>query len=157
MSTSRANAAPKIITGHYALLFPTNYVKACDLHGRDVTVAIDHLEHEVLQMQGAKKEEKVVLHLRAVRKDGTVGDLLGKRLVMNKTNAKLVAAVVGDTDTARWSGAKITLYPTKCRGADGSQVECVRVRARVNAGATEMPGDMSAAPEPQPPEPGSDG
>lgn len=158
MSTGRNAAPAEALSGHFALLFPTNYVKACDLHGKDITVAVDHLEHEVLQMQGANKERKVVIYLRAVRKDGSIGDLLGKRLVVNKTNAKLIAAVVGDPDLSKWSGAKFTLYPTKCRGADGSQVECVRVRARVNATATEMHEDMSKAPDPEPArEPGSEG
>lgn len=137
------------IVGHYALLFPTDYVKACDLKGRDVTVSIDHLEYELLQMQGGKKERKVVAYLRAVGKDGSPGAMLGKRLVMNKTNMKSIAKVAGDPDVSKWAGTRITLWPTMCRGADGSQVECIRVRVRTNTNAAEVPAEMSEAPAPR--------
>lgn len=148
--TSMADQRQGAIGGHFGLLFPTDYVKACDLKSRDVTVSIDHLEYEVLQMQGGKKERKVVAYLRAVGKDGKPGALLGKRLVMNKTNMKSVAKVAGDPDVSKWAGVKVTLWPTMCRGADGSQVECIRVRVRTNASAAEVPDEMSVAPDPRP-------
>lgn len=144
------NQAKREITGHVGLLFPTDYVKACDLHSKDVTVAIDHLEMETLQTQGGRKEDKPVIYLRAITKDGTPGKLLGKRLVMNKTNGKSIVKVAGSPDVSKWKGVKITLYPSECRGADGSQVECIRVRVRTNANAAEIPDDMSAAPAPRP-------
>lgn len=153
MNTSRnagaQSNASAVITGHHGLLWPTEYVRACDLHGKDVTIAIDHLEWEVLQMQGGKKERKPVVYMRAVGKDGAPGKMLGKRFALNKTNSKLIAATLGDPDVSTWAGKRITIFPTKCRGADGTQVECIRVRARVNASAAEVPEDMSAAPAPR--------
>lgn len=153
MNTSRnagtQSNASAVITGHALLCFPTEYVRACDLHGKDVTIAIDHLEWEVLRMQGGAKERKPVVYMRSVTKDGTPGKLLGKRLALNKTNMRLIIATLGSPDVATWTGQRITIYPTKCRGADGTQVECIRVRARVNASAAEVPEDMSAAPAPR--------
>lgn len=148
MNASNEKSAP--ITGHYALLHPTEYLKACDLKGRDITVMIDHLEHETLVMQGGKKERKVVIYISAVAADGKPGRLLGKRLVANKTNLKSIAKIAGDPDVAKWSGVKITLWPTMCKGAEGAQVECIRVRVRTNARAVDVPEEMSEAPAPRP-------
>lgn len=136
----------KIITGHYRLCYPTEYVGAHDLHGKDVTVVIDHAERETLTLEGGRKEEKVVLHLRSV-----AGKALGKRMVANKTNMKLIAATLRETLVDKWSGQRITLYGTTCRGADGKQVECLRVRARVNssADAADLPNDVTEAPAPR--------
>jgi hypothetical protein len=49
-------------------------------------------------------------------------------MVMNKTNAKLIASHYGD-DTDNWTGKEITLYPTTCQ-AFGETVPCIRVRGK---------------------------
>jgi hypothetical protein len=121
------------------LLCPSNYLKAADLRGRDVNVVIDHLEREQLVMVGGRRELKVVAHIRSA-----AGKLLEKRWVLNKTNLRAIAATIGERDVGKWGGGKITIYPTTCRGADGKQVECIRVRVKVSAGANEMPEEMTA-------------
>lgn len=131
-----ANSA---ITGHLELLYPSKYVKAADLRGKDVTVIIDHAEWENLVMQGGKRDRKVALHLRS-----TTGKLLEKRWIVGKTVLRQIAKSTGKTDVAAWSGDRVTMYPTTCRGADGTQVECIRVRLKVNARAEEVPEDMAA-------------
>jgi hypothetical protein len=132
------------ITGHHELCYPTEYVKAADLRGKDVTVVVDHLEWEGLVMAGGKRDRKVAVHLRSVG-----GKKLEKRLIVGKTNLRSMAACIGETDVSRWSGQKVTLYPTTCRGADGRPVECIRVRVKTNASAGEVPDEMSVAPPPR--------
>jgi hypothetical protein len=133
------------ITGHLELLYPSEYVKAADLRGKDVTVLVDHLTWENLVMAGGKKDRKVTVHLKSVG-----GKKLEKRWVVGKTVLRQIAAALGgESDVAKWSGGKITMYPTTCRGADGKTVECIRVRGRSNANATELTEEMSATPAPR--------
>lgn len=132
------------ITGHLELLYPSEYVKAADLRGKDVTVVIDHLEWENLVMAGGKRDRKVTVHLRSVG-----GKKLEKRWVVGKTVLRQIASAAGETAVEKWSGKTITLYPTTCRGKEGKDVECIRVRTRANAHATEVPDDMAAAPKPR--------
>lgn len=129
------------ITGHIDLAYPTKYVKAADLNGKDVTVRIVCLESDVLVMQGGKKERKNVLTMESLQ-----GRRLGKQLVLNKTNARLVASQHGPV-IGNWTGKEITLYPTttKC-GRD--IVECIRVRGRVTQRTDDVPDDMARDPEP---------
>lgn len=134
----------KPLTGRFELLHPTEYLKAADLGERDVTVVIAGIFEEVLTMQGNKKERKPVLTLA-----NRAGRALGKRLVLNKTNAKLVAATTGEKSVERWIGKAITLYATTTKGARGETMDCVRVRARVNQRADEIPEAMAAEPEPR--------
>lgn len=137
--------AEKAITGHLELLYPSEYVKAADLRGKDVTVKIDHLTWENLVMAGGKRDRKVTVHLRSTR-----GKLLEKRWVVGKTVLRQIAAALGGEPAVdKWSGGTITMYPTTCRGADGKTVECIRVRVRTNAGATDIPEDMTAKPAPR--------
>jgi hypothetical protein len=126
------------------LLYPSEYVKAADLRGKDVTVVIDHCEWEDLVMAGGKRDRKVAVHLRSVS-----GKKLEKRLIVGKTNLRGIAATTGEKVVEKWSGAKIALYPTTCRGADGKQVECIRVRVRADQRAGELPEEMTATPAPR--------
>ncbi len=66
------------------LLFPSEYLRAADLQGRDVPVTIAKVEVEDLTMRGGKKEAKPVMHLKHTQ----------KRLVLNKTNALSIAKSV---------------------------------------------------------------
>jgi hypothetical protein len=98
------------------LLYPSDYVAAADLKGKDVTVTIDRVEKNELQMAGGKKEIKPVLYFTNAK----------KKLVLNKTNAKAIARLHGSV-AENWAGKQIVLYATttKC-GRD--VVDCVRVR-----------------------------
>lgn len=143
--TGRVNSAfrPVRITGHVDLAYPTKYVKAADLRGKDVTVQIVCLEQDVLVMQGGKREKKNVLTMATLQ-----GKTLGKQLVLNKTNARLIASQHGPLVEA-WENKTITLYPTTTK-CGREMVDCVRVRGRVSKGAEEVPDDMAAEPEPMP-------
>lgn len=142
---NRSGGTGQVITGHLELLYPSEYLKAADLRGKDINVVIDHAEWEDLVMQGGKRDRKVALHIRSVK-----GVKLGKRWIVGKTVLRQIAATLGgENDVGKWNGGKVTIYPTTCRGASGGQVECIRVRVRVNTRAEEPTEDMTKAPEPR--------
>lgn len=115
------------ITGHYELLYPSDYLKAPDLMGKDQTVTIERVEWDDIPQAGkSEKARKPVVILKAAD-----GRLLKKKLAMGKNIARQIVEVTGEKDAGKWSGKRITLFGTTCRGVEGKQVECVRVRARV--------------------------
>ena len=101
---------------HYKLLFPSKYVDAGTLDGRDVTVTIESVQMSMLQREGGDSEERPTVKL--------VGKT--KTWILNKTNAKIIAKLYG-TEVDDWRGKQVTLYATTC-DAFGDVVPCVRVR-----------------------------
>lgn len=136
----RAPAQQRGITGHVDLLYPTEYIKAADLRGKDVTVTIDRAEWENLIMAGGKRDRKVVIHMR-----NKAGVVLPRRWVVGKTVLRQIANATGNTDVGAWSGQRVTMYPTTCK-VQGEERECIRVRVRVSARAEEPTAEMSAPP-----------
>ena len=92
--------------------FPSDYLKAADLQGRAVKVTIGGLTHEEIG-----DSAKPVLHF--VGKD--------RGLVLNKTNANMIAEVLGSDETDDWEGKTITLYATKV-DYQGRRVDAIRVQ-----------------------------
>jgi hypothetical protein len=81
-------------------IFPSNYLKASDLQGKQPRVTIERVELETLG-QGKDAQQRPVIYFAG--KD--------KGLVANKTNMSAVAAVFGD-ETDDWGGAEIILFET---------------------------------------------
>jgi len=98
------------------LLFPSRYLKAADLMGRDVTVTIARIEprHTLESKRG--KEKKPVVHMQG--KD--------KMWILNVTNAKTIAKIYGN-EVKSWLGKRVTIYPTTM-AVGGETHECIRVR-----------------------------
>ena len=94
--------------------FPSKYLRAGDLQGREVKVVIDSVQME--DVSGDGTEEKPVAYF--------VGKQKG--LVLNKTNAGKLAAGFGD-DTDEWLGKEILIYPDTTQ-FQGRMVDCLRVR-----------------------------
>jgi hypothetical protein len=138
------------LRGHLELVYPSQYVKAADLKGNDVTVIVEDITRENLVMVGGKKDRKAVITMRARNKDGTPGKLLGKRWVVGKTVLRQIGASTKSAIIGEWIGQEITMYPTICRGKEGKDVECIRVRVRVDPRANDVPEDMAAEPEAAP-------
>ncbi len=92
--------------------FPSNYLKAADLHDRNVLVVISHCA-----MEDIGDDHKPVLYFQGKEKG----------LVMNKTNANNIAVVYGD-DTEEWTGKEIVLFPAMV-DFQGRTVAAIRVRA----------------------------
>lgn len=109
--------------------FPSAFLKADDLKGRDVTVTIDEVE---LDFIGKDRSEgkKVILTFRG--KD--------KKMVANKTNCKTIAKLHGD-DTDGWIGKQITVGPREVE-FQGEMTWALRV-------SLKKPGSTAPA-EPEP-------
>jgi hypothetical protein len=101
---------------HFKLMYPSEYVAACDLHGKDAKMTIARVEIETVVGIDGKKMDKPAVWFEKAK----------KRLVLCKTNAKSIAKQHGN-DTDLWVGKSIVLYPTTCM-AFGQEVECIRVR-----------------------------
>jgi hypothetical protein len=92
--------------------FPSKFVQASDLNGREVRLTIASLTFEKMSDQS----EKLCIYFR-----GT-----DKGLVLNKTNASTIADMHGD-DTDLWVGKQITIFPTKV-DFQGKRVDAIRVK-----------------------------
>lgn len=91
----------------------SNYLKAEDLKGRRVDVVISEAVTEKVG-----DADKIVLSF-----DGKE-----KKLVLNITNARMIAGLLNSMDTADWIGSEITLRPDKTT-YQGDLVDCLRVDA----------------------------
>jgi hypothetical protein len=80
--------------------FPSNYLKAADLGGKEKLVTIDRVESDAFENDG-RKQVKPVIHF----KEGGV-----KPMVCNKTNFLMIAAACGK-DSDAWPGKQVILYP----------------------------------------------
>jgi hypothetical protein len=92
--------------------FPSEYLKAADLHGRQVRVVIDRVE-----LREVGDDHKPVLFFEG--KD--------KGVVLNKTNANNISLLYGD-DTDAWSGQPVILYEAIV-DFQGCSVKAIRIRA----------------------------
>lgn len=100
----------------YRTMLDKAHLGAWDLAG-DQIVTIRRVEAGVVGRE-EKKQRKPILFFSD--KPGSKG------MVCNATNCKAIAAIY-TTDTRKWVGKKITIYPTKTTfGAE--QVDCIRVR-----------------------------
>ena len=73
---------------------PSDYLKAADLQGRNITVTISHVE-----MKDIGGDHRPVLYF--------AGE--GRGMVLNKTNSNTIAAAYGD-DTDDWQSAELILF-----------------------------------------------
>ena len=104
--------------------FPSNFLKAADLQGKNVTVTIESAEVEEIG-QGQQKEQKLVLTFKG--KD--------KKLVCNKTNATTIGKLYGD-ETDDWVGKPIILTAREVE-FQGETVWAIRVSLQKPAPATK--------------------
>lgn len=91
--------------------FPSKYLQASDLQGQEVGVQMAGVATETIG-----QDSRPVLHF--------VGK--SKGLVLNKTNATMIALSYGD-ETDAWRGQAITLFPTET-DYQGKRVACIRVK-----------------------------
>lgn len=91
--------------------FPSNYLKASDLQGRNVLVTMSGYK-----MEAIGEDQKPVLYFKGKEKG----------LVLNKTNANNIAAEYGD-DMDSWQGRDVVLFSAWV-DFQGKSVEAIRVR-----------------------------
>lgn len=101
---------------HYRLMYPSEYLNAADLQGKDAKVTIERVVMEEVPGADGQKKRKPVVTFAGKQ----------KRWPMPKCCAKAIAARFGN-ETDGWAGKQITIYPTECM-AFGQTVECIRVR-----------------------------
>ena len=95
-------------------LFP--YLQGVMLKRGPVTMTMKYVQMETIEGDGGRKDEKPVLYF--IERD--------KGLILNKTNAKMVAELYGP-ETDEWNGQVIELYAEKVN-AFGKTHDAVRVR-----------------------------
>lgn len=100
-----------------SVMFPNDYLAAADLQGKDCEVTIESVTQEALKTTDGQSEDKWILRFVGKR----------KKMVCNKTNAKLIAAYLNERDSDNWPNKSIILYPTTCQ-AFGKTEPCIRVR-----------------------------
>lgn len=101
---------------HYMTFYPGKYLAALDLAGGDVTATITRIGVEEMKAKGGETEQKPILFF----------DNGHKPIVMNKTNAKVIAGMYGE-ETNGWIGKPVTLYAAEVE-AFGEMVMAIRVR-----------------------------
>lgn len=92
--------------------FPSKFLKASNLLGRDVPVVMDFVSEEDVG-DGTKKP---ILHFSDKKKG----------LVLNKINSDTISEAYG-SETDEWVGQRILLFPSKTQ-FQGQTVDCIRVR-----------------------------
>lgn len=102
--------------------FPSAYLKAADLQGRKCMVTMRQIS-----MEEIGGEHKPVLLF-----DGT-----DKGLILNKTNANIIAEMHGE-ETDDWLGKKIVLYPARVEFS-GKIVDAIRVELQQRALSSQAP------------------
>lgn len=98
--------------------FPSRYLKADDDIPEDGVILIV----KDVDVEKVGDDNKPVMTFRGIE----------KRLVCNKTNAKVIAKLYGD-DTDEWCGQKVTLYATDVE-FQGDVMRGIRVKSRKPTG-----------------------
>jgi hypothetical protein len=91
--------------------FPSKYVKAADLRGREASVRIREVKLE--NFRGRKAP---VLYFEGKQKG----------LILNKTNASALAILYSE-ETDAWAGKELTIYPTTVE-FQGRMVQSNRIK-----------------------------
>ncbi|HUW11254.1 MAG TPA: hypothetical protein VM537_16105 [Anaerolineae bacterium] len=91
--------------------FTGSYLKAANILGKRVGVTIDRVVAETVG-----EDTKPVVYFK--------GKELG--LVLNVTNANMIAEIAGDDEMDNWAGTKLVLYSCKV-DYQGKRVDAIRV------------------------------
>lgn len=103
-------------------IFPSNYIKADDLQGRDIPVTISHA---VIEKLG--NDQKLILYFQGKEKG----------MVCNKTNFNRIAFMYGD-ETDNWDGKRITIT-SEFVEFQGKTVKGLRIKPPADAPTKPAP------------------
>jgi hypothetical protein len=122
---------------HWKSMFDDKeFLFAFDLGGREVTVTIERCTAGQIIGEQGRKSKKPMLSF--------VGKQ--KKLALNKTNGKIIAAMYGN-ETSAWAGKSIIIFPaTTTFGSE--TVECIRVKPIVPAASNGKRGKQALAEQP---------
>ena len=115
--------------------FPSSYLKASDLQGREVRVTMGRVEHEEIG-----QDKKLALYFKG--KD--------KPMILNKTNAYTISDAYGD-DTADWFDQPLILFSirTEYQGKPVDGLRCRVPTPKDNRAAAPKVDPISSGPAPQ--------
>lgn len=105
-------------------VFPSKYLKAEDLQGREITVTIANV---IVEKIGQGEDRKPVAYFQGKEKG----------VALNKTNSTNIAAAFGP-ETDAWIGAKVILYPAWV-DYQGKSVQAIRIRPAFDAPQRQAP------------------
>jgi len=106
----------KVLKGPWKKNYDYRFIAGEDLDGKEVTVTIDKVGIDEA-FNGREKEDVVVVSFKEA----------DKMMVLNKTNAKVIAKIAGSQNVEDWTGTKIILRPQMVN-AFGQQTLAVRVK-----------------------------
>ena len=101
-------------------LFPSRYLKAADLKGQKRILTISKITSEEI---GKDKKAEPIIYFQKCKKG----------LVLNKTNAKRIAEVLGSKTLSDWPGKSVALYSKMVEFA-GDLVPAIRIDAASSNG-----------------------
>jgi hypothetical protein len=107
--------------------FPSKYLKASDLQGRQVNVTMNRAAYEVIG-----DDRKLILYFQGKEKG----------MVLNKTNANNIAALYGQ-DTDDWQGQDVVLFEAMV-DFQGKTVPAIRVRGPSRNKPSQKPTQQAA-------------
>lgn len=103
---------------HYRKLVNPEFLGAYSLDdGKDIVLTIDYIKVETVTGTDGKKEDLPVCHWKENQKG----------MILNSTNMKMIAKVLGSNYIEDWSGKQIQIGIEKVK-AFGDLVEALRVR-----------------------------
>lgn len=112
--------------------------------GQGILVTIKHIDQQNVAMAGAPEELKYCIHFGEHEKP----------MVLNSTNAQLIAQIAKSEETDHWTGVKIVLYNDPSIMFGGKVCGGIRVRApRGKAAAQQSAPVPKPAPVQREPEP----
>jgi hypothetical protein len=101
------------------LLYPSLYLKAADLQGKDLTLTIREVVvgEELKTERGADRVQIIYFEETRAKAERDGVPAKEKRLVLNKSNNLIICGLYGK-DGNKWGGKRITLYaaPYKSEG-----------------------------------------
>ena len=107
--------------------YPSRFLTAEDLNGKDIAVTIASVELEDIG-QGHDKSKKLVITMTGKK----------KAFVVNKTNAGTIAKVLGTDETEEWVDRQIIIGPREVE-FQGNMVWSIRVSLKKPATASAKP------------------
>lgn len=109
--------------------FPSKYIAAADLKGRQIVCVIDRVAIETI----GEHDRKPVMYFQGG----------GKGMVLNKTNAQTIAYIHGE-ETDNWSGKSVELFVQMVNNPQGQLVPGIRCRAVTTAIPGAVPNQEGA-------------
>ena len=103
---------------HISALKESKFLKRSDV-GDGVLVTIRNLIQENVAKEGTEEDMKWAIHFEE----------LDKPLILNSTNAQIIAQIVKSEETDDWTGKQVVLYDDPSVSYGGKLVGGIRVRA----------------------------